>query len=109
MERFACHAASTDKAAERAGPQRAAVGKRLLAASEGQLRMLPSLEFALELEVAAEQRGALLDLLQSIPLRLPRLLKAHGVDMLGAEVAHTAESSTAVRKGQTQSVSSGCI
>lgn len=85
------------------------MGKRLLAASEGQLSMLPSLEFALELEVAAEQRGALLDLLQSIPLRLPRLLKAHGVDMFGAVVAHAAEFSTVVRVAQAQSVRSSSI
>lgn len=42
-EVFACTAAET--AAERAGPQQAAAGRRLLAASEGQLGMLPSLDF----------------------------------------------------------------
>lgn len=82
---------------ERAGPQQAAAGRRLLAASEGQLGMLPSLEFVVELEVAPEQRAALLEVLQAIPLRLPRLLTAHGVDTVAAVLDRIADSARQVR------------
>ena len=59
--------------------------------------MLPSLEFSLQLWVAAEQRGALLEALPGVRARLPHALTARGVDAAAAVLTHVTDADSEAR------------